>query len=165
MTEESWLDRITTPRIGVVAVVESPDRKRILVIRRRFPPLGLAFPGGFMEMGETIARTAIREVMEETGIDALDVGLLGATSCPSLDPRAQFVVIAVVLRAKGEAAPKAGDDASEAFWADWRCMKASTTWDELTDRSRIEFKEYSRWRCFNDYARDVSDEWDLPALR
>jgi ADP-ribose pyrophosphatase YjhB (NUDIX family) len=61
----SWLDSIVTPRIGVVAIVESRDRERLLLIRRKFAPLGLAFSGGFMEMGETIARTAIREVAEE----------------------------------------------------------------------------------------------------
>lgn len=167
-TNMSWLDKITTPRIGVVALVESRNQEKILVIRRRFPPLGFAFPGGFMEMGETVTQTAIREVEEETGIQIYEndaAGLLCVTSAPSLDPRAQFVVVAAVFRELFDRQPVAGDDALEASWVDWRILHASTMWDEMTERSKMEFNEYCRWRHFNEDAFLHRGEWELPALR
>lgn len=145
--------------------MESRSREKILVIRRRFPPLGFAFPGGFMEVGETIAQTAIREVAEETGIrihEYAAAGLLGITSEPSLDPRAQFVVVSVVFQELLDLQPAAGDDAQEAAWVDWRLLHASTMWDEMTERSKMEFNEYCRWRHFNEDVR--GSEWQLSKL-
>lgn len=163
-----WLDKIVTPRVGVVAIVESSNRDKLLLIKRKFPPYGLAFPGGFMEVGETIAQTAIREVAEETGIAIYEndaAGLLGVTSEPSLDPRAQFVVVATVFRELLYRQPIAGDDALEAFWVNWRLIHASTAWDDMTERSRIEFNEYCRWRHFNEAAQSVLGKWQLPKLK
>lgn len=156
-----WLDKIITPRVGVVAIVESHDGERLLMIRRKFPPHGLAFPGGFMEVGEMVAQTAIREVAEETGIAIFEndaLGLLCVTSKPSLDSRAHFVVVAAVFRELFARQPVAGDDALEAFWVDWRLIHASTTWDDMTDRSKSEFNEYCRWR-FDD------SKWQLSKLK
>ena len=156
-----WLDKIVTPRVGVVAIVESWDDE-ILLIRRKFPPLGLAFPGGFMEMGETIAQTAAREVLEETGIVAEEVGLLDVTSGVGLDPRAQFVVVTTVFRTRQLLAePVADDDALEAFWVPWRTLKASIEWGQLTERTKLEFGEYCRWQLHN----EDWDHWDLPKLK
>jgi len=162
-----WLDKIVTPRVGVVVIVESSNREKLLLIKRKFPPYGLAFPGGFMEVGETIAQTAIREVAEETGIAIYEndaAGLLGVTSEPSLDPRAHFVVVATVFRELFNRQPVAGDDAMEAFWVDWRLIHASTTWDDMTKRSKIEFNEYCRWRHFKEDAAFTRGEWQLPKL-
>ena len=46
------------------------DEESMLWVRRGIEPSkGLwAFPGGFLEKGETIERAAIRELYEETGI-------------------------------------------------------------------------------------------------
>jgi ADP-ribose pyrophosphatase YjhB (NUDIX family) len=121
-----------------------------------------------MEVGETIMQTAIREVEEETRIriyenDAL--GLLGITSKPSLDSRAHFVVVSTVFRELFDRRPVAGDDALAAFWVDWRLVHASTTWDAMTERSKMEFNEYCRWRHFNGNLVSHRGEWDLPKLQ
>jgi len=120
-----------------------------------------------MEVGETIAQTAVREVAEETGIAIYEndaAGLIGITSEPSLDPRAHFVVVATVFRELFDRQPVAGDDALEAFWVDWRLIHASTAWDAMTKRSKTEFNEYCHWRHFNEGSAPVCGEWQLPKL-
>ena len=157
-----WLDKIITPRVGVVAIVESSNREKLLLIRRKFPPHGFAFPGGFVELGETVAQTAIREVEEETGIHIYtndEAGLLLVTSATNLDPRAQFVVIAVVFKELFDRQPTPGDDALETFWTEWRTLRQTPFWSELTERSKQEYNEYCRWRTF---AKD--SEWRLSKL-
>jgi 8-oxo-dGTP diphosphatase len=104
--------RPRTPEITVDLVIELEDRpgRPIVVIRRGHPPPGHALPGGFMDIGETVERAAIREAREETGLDVRLVALLGVYSDPARDPRGHAVAIVYVAAATGE--PVAGDDAA-----------------------------------------------------
>jgi len=112
-----WMERIRTPKIGAAGIVES-NRGNLLVIERGNPPLGFAFPGGFVDMGETVAEAARREVLEETGIRTLPAcaGLLRLSSRPSDHPADHFVTVFMVMYALGESDPQAGDDALDAWW-------------------------------------------------
>jgi ADP-ribose pyrophosphatase len=74
--------------------------------------LGYALPGGFVEVGETVEKAVLREVKEETGLDAQIVKLLGVYSEPNRDLRFHVVSVVFVLDAFGE--PKGGDDAKKA---------------------------------------------------
>ena len=69
------LSAFSNPKPVVVAVIPvlidgEYDDYNLLAIRRAIPPNKgkLAFPGGFMENGESASTAIIREVMEETGI-------------------------------------------------------------------------------------------------
>ncbi|MEE2752083.1 MAG: NUDIX hydrolase [Myxococcota bacterium] len=86
--------------------------KQILLIRRKNPPLGWALPGGFVDEGETLEAAAIREVLEETGLEIRLDHLLGVYSDPLRDPRQHTV--SVVYTARSDDLPEAGDDAAEA---------------------------------------------------
>ncbi len=55
-------------REGAMAVVFSPDRRQVLLLRREFIILW-DFPGGGVEKGEDPADAAVREACEETGYD------------------------------------------------------------------------------------------------
>jgi 8-oxo-dGTP diphosphatase len=97
---------------GVVRLWEGERFKGIVLIERRYEPLGYALPGGFVEVGETVEEAVLREVKEETGLDAQIVKLLGVYSEPNRDPRFHVVSVVFVLDAYGE--PKGGDDAKKA---------------------------------------------------
>jgi 8-oxo-dGTP diphosphatase len=98
---------------GVVRLWEGERFKGIVLIERRYEPLGYALPGGFVEVGETVEKAVLREVKEETGLDAQIVKLLGVYSEPNRDPRFHVVSVVFVLDAYGE--PKGGDDAKKAL--------------------------------------------------
>jgi 8-oxo-dGTP diphosphatase len=97
---------------GVVRLWEGERFKGIVLVERRYEPLGYALPGGFVEVGETVEKAVLREVKEETGLDAQIVKLLGVYSEPNRDPRFHVVSVVFVLDAYGE--PKGGDDAKKA---------------------------------------------------
>ncbi|MBF0400116.1 MAG: NUDIX hydrolase [Magnetococcales bacterium] len=102
---------ITTPLIAadiLIEMVDRPDRP-IVLIERQNPPYGWAVPGGFMEVGERLERTAIREAAEETSLAVTLKALLGIYSAPGRDPRFHAVTAVYVAEATGT--PKAADDA------------------------------------------------------
>jgi 8-oxo-dGTP diphosphatase len=107
--EESPLEgRNPLPTADVV--IEVGDR--VVLVRRKYPPPGWAIPGGFVEVGETVESTAVREALEETGLRVTLTALLGVYSDPARDPRHHTISTVYVGRAEG--APEGGDDAAEA---------------------------------------------------
>lgn len=106
------MPRPRTPEIAVDVVIELEDRpgRPIVLIRRDRPPSGHALPGGFVDIGETVERAALREALEETGLEVRLAGLLGIYSDPARDPRGHTVSIVYVATAIGT--PQAGDDAA-----------------------------------------------------
>ncbi|AEV82821.1 NUDIX hydrolase [Actinoplanes sp. SE50] len=69
-----------------VAVALQPIGSGLLVVRRGIPPAhgSLALPGGFIEYGESWAAATVRELAEETGLeaDAAEVRLFDTRSAP-----------------------------------------------------------------------------------
>ncbi len=102
-----------TPLIAADAIIELADRagRPIVLIERRNPPPGWALPGGFVDVGERLEQTAVREAWEETGLRIRLTALLGCYSDPARDPRGHAVSAVYVAEAEGE--PHAGDDAKE----------------------------------------------------
>src|ERR1700687_1519483 len=83
----------------------------IVLIERKNEPLGWALPGGFVENGETLEYTAVREAKEETSLSIFNLRLLGCYSDPQRDPRRH--TISTVYVARGEGTPRADDDAKD----------------------------------------------------
>jgi purine-nucleoside phosphorylase len=90
-------------------IIEMADGK-IILIRRKNPPLGWALPGGFVEYGESLEEAAVREAEEETSLKVKLVRQLHTYSDPARDPRGH--TITTVFQAKAEGIPRAADDAS-----------------------------------------------------
>jgi 8-oxo-dGTP diphosphatase len=109
-----------TPLLTTDCVVVD-GKGRVLLVRRGYPPFKgkHALPGGFVEIGETVEEACRRELMEETGVKAARLRLLGVYSDPKRDPRAHTCSVVFLTRI-ARATPKAGDDAAAAEWIeDW----------------------------------------------
>jgi len=100
-----------TPLLAADALIELIDQpgRPIVLIERKNPPYGWAIPGGFVDIGETVETTAVREAMEEVSLPVTLRGLLGIYSSPSRDPRGHTVTAIYVAQATGT--PVAADDA------------------------------------------------------
>ncbi len=103
--------RPTTPLLAADAIIALRDRpgRPIVLIERKYPPLGWAIPGGFVDVGETVEQAAIREAREETGLHITLLNLLGCYSDPRRDPRGHTVTLVYAAEAQGQ--PQAQDDA------------------------------------------------------
>ena len=107
------MNKPVTPLITADVIIEIPmfDDKPIVLIERKYEPYGWAIPGGFVEVGETIATAAQREALEETSLEVdLDI-LLGIYSDPKRDFRGHTVCAVFVGSASGK--PVAADDAKD----------------------------------------------------
>ena len=95
-------------------------RGEVLLVRRGNDPFKgcWALPGGFMEMDETIEHCAVRELREETGIDAAEsaLRLVGVFSAPGRDPRGRTVTAVYAVGVPDGTFAAAGDDAAEVCW-------------------------------------------------
>jgi ADP-ribose pyrophosphatase YjhB (NUDIX family) len=108
------------PIAGVAAVVLCGDE--ILLVRRgRAPMLGAwSLPGGALEVGETSAEGAVREVFEESGVRVQPVDVITSIDRIYRDEqgRVQFhyVLVEWLCLADERCTPVCGDDAAEARW-------------------------------------------------
>ena len=100
----------------VIFTYEDWKLKVLLVKRGGEPYKGKwALPGGFLRNDETAKEGALRELREETGLEASAVGELGVFSDPSRDPRERVITIAFYALVKPSEV-EGGDDADEAAW-------------------------------------------------
>jgi len=95
------------PLVTVDIIIEINGN--IIMIERATPPYGWALPGGFVDYGESLEASAVREAKEETSLDITLIEQFHTYSDPDRDPRHHTVT--TVYIASGEGVPKAADDA------------------------------------------------------
>jgi 8-oxo-dGTP diphosphatase len=104
----------------------------LLIKRGKAPRLGeWSIPGGHVEWGETTAQAAIREVLEETGIEARIAGLIEVVDAigPGEPPQGHYVLIDYWGHwQSGE--PHAGCDAADALFTPLSGLDAFQLWSE-----------------------------------
>ncbi len=98
---------------GIVEIYDDSERfLGVVLIQRKNRPLGLALPGGFVDVGESVENAVIREMKEEISLDVEITELFGIYSEPSRDERFHTVSVVYVCKAYGN--PVGADDAKEA---------------------------------------------------
>jgi 8-oxo-dGTP diphosphatase len=107
------------PLVGVGAIIIEDDR--VLLVKRGHPPLAgeWSIPGGVLEVGETLREAAVREAMEETGLEVEPSDLLGVYDrvLRDADERTLYHYVLIDFlcrRISGE--PQAAGDADEVRW-------------------------------------------------
>jgi ADP-ribose pyrophosphatase YjhB (NUDIX family) len=98
--------------VGAVAI----DDGRLLLVRRRNEPGrgSWSVPGGRVEAGETVQEAVVRELLEETGVEGVVMGLIGVAERIGDDHH--FVILDYAVEVLAPAPPSAGSDADEARW-------------------------------------------------
>ena len=121
------------PICGVGVVCLKDDQ--VLLVKRAKPPITWewSIPGGGQELGETTREAALRELKEETGVDAELIGLIDVidTVREDEDGRIQFhytLVDFAAIWTAGE--PVADDDVSDAEWAPLSEIEERGLWSE-----------------------------------
>jgi ADP-ribose pyrophosphatase YjhB (NUDIX family) len=127
------------PALTVDVIIEKGDK--IVIIRRKNEPKGLALPGGFVNEGEIIEERAIIEAKEETSLNVELKEILGVYSDPKRDPRLHTVTPVFIGKpVKGRV--KGGDDAADAFWMN---IKEIESHDFAFDHKKI-LLDYLKWK-------------------
>jgi len=119
----------------VACVIPTDEEGRLWLLRRAFAPGAelWTFPGGFVELGESVEEAARRELDEEMRVGVELGGLVGVYSAPD-DP-----VVLVVYAGRVLGAPRVTEEALEvrAFAPDEIPWEALAFWS--TDRALREF--------------------------
>lgn len=115
------------PAVGVVCL---RDDQVLLIRRGRAPRLGeWSLPGGRIEPGERAADAALRELREETGVEARLVGLIDVVDGLFPEVGSHYVLIDYLAEwVSGE--PAAGDDAADAVFMPAEPAMAAVGWSE-----------------------------------
>ena len=109
------------PRPAVTAdcvVMTNEAEPKVLLIQRGFEPYKdcWAFPGGFMNMDETVEQCAVRELEEETGLRISDIRQIGVYSKVDRDPRGRIITVAFLAVVDEPVKVSGHDDARKAEW-------------------------------------------------
>ena len=119
MEEKNYCYKYPHPAVTADCVIFGFDGVaiKVLLIQRGIEPYKdkWAFPGGFMQIDETVEECAKRELEEETGLKTTSVEQFYTFSDVNRDPRERVITVAHYALVRLEEV-KGGDDAMSAQW-------------------------------------------------
>lgn len=102
--------------VPTVDILIAYPGKGVVLVERRFEPLGWALPGGFVDYGESVEAAALREAFEETNLKVKLDALLGVYSDPSRDKRLHTISTVFIALTDRPEDLRGGDDAAKALF-------------------------------------------------
>ena len=150
MTEPQHKYPYPRPALTVDALIFhfSEGSLNLLLIQRGDEPYkgSWAFPGGFVNENETVEQAVVRELKEETGIEATGLQQVFTASAPGRDPRGWTVSVIFIGFIKDGTTLKAGDDAADARWHPLRNV-THLAFDhaDIVDRVRLILKRRMKY--------------------
>ena len=121
--EEKYCYQYPRPAVTTDCVIFGFDGQKlqVLLIERGGEPFKgrWAFPGGFLNMDETVEECAARELEEETGMKDVFAEQFHAFSAVDRDPRGRTITVAFYALVDPRGMKVSGqDDAADARWYD-----------------------------------------------
>lgn len=104
--------------VPTVDLIIRDQLQRVVLIKRRNPPLGWALPGGFVDYGEDLESAALREALEETSLRVELIRQFHTYSRPDRDPRKHTITTVFLATVLGGRLRAADDAAAASFFRD-----------------------------------------------
>jgi ADP-ribose pyrophosphatase YjhB (NUDIX family) len=151
MTRVDYYNDPNAPKANSIAIAVSvfiqDGDGRILMIRRTDNDL-YSIPGGQLELGETLAQAAVREVREETGIECEVTEVIGLYSDPkhviAYDDGEVRQEFSICFRADATGGDlRTSSESKEVFWIDPSKLGDISIHQSIRLRLRHAFEEKS----------------------
>jgi len=113
------MDKKIDVAVDIVLFTIEEEKLKTLLIQRRFPPYEntWALPGGFVKQEESIDDAALRELEEETNVQAVYLEQLFTFGQPKRDPRGRVISVAYyALVNNSSVQPKESEESIEVRW-------------------------------------------------
>jgi len=105
--------------VDIILFTKENDEVSVLLIQRGNPPFKnmWAFPGGFVDIDETLENAALRELEEETGITGIKLKQFYTVDKVDRDPRQRTISVVFTGHSPSKnISYSAADDAKNVAW-------------------------------------------------
>ncbi|PQJ10948.1 NUDIX hydrolase [Flavipsychrobacter stenotrophus] len=104
--------------VDTVLLARENDQQHVLLIQRGNPPFEnmWALPGGYVDLDETTADAAVRELAEETGVEGIALQRLDVFDKVDRHPTERNISVAYYALLNEKVDAKAHDDAKDVRW-------------------------------------------------
>lgn len=149
------MDRTEIAELTVLCLIQKED-KILLQNRVKTDWRGYAFPGGHIEIGESIVDAVVREVREETGLTITDPKLCGIKQFPLKDGKYENGRYLVFLfRADKFSGEVVSSEEGEMRWIDKRDLHEFNLVQDFDDMLKVMAED-----TYNEFQYIVeNDEW------
>lgn len=151
------MDRTEIAELTVLCLIQKQN-KILLQNRVKTDWRGYAFPGGHIEVGESIVDAVVREVREETGLTIIDPKLCGIKQFPLKDGKYENGRYLVFLfRADKFSGEVVSSEEGEMRWIDKRDLHKFNLVQDFDDMLKVMAED-----TYNEFQYLVqNDEWKV----
>ena len=151
------MDRTEIAELTVLCLIQK-ENKILLQNRVKTDWRGYAFPGGHIEVGESIVDAVVREVREETGLTIIDPKLCGIKQFPLKDGKYENGRYLVFLfRADKFSGEVVSSEEGEMRWIDKRDLHKFNLVQDFDDMLKVMADD-----TYNEFQYLVqNDEWKV----